>query len=583
MNNCTDKMSFRELIQLIESHTHFQAKHTTSGYSLRCPAHDDKNPSLSISEANDGTILLKCFRGCSFNEICTTLNINPSNLFPPKSHPPIPHPSNIEQQANGKKNYPYHDEQGNLLYMKLRIPDKDGKRFEWQRLDNQGNIIRNIQGCRKVLYQLPVLLKGIQENKIVFLVEGEKDANTLLKLNQIATTAPTPQWLDEYTNTLKDADVIILYDYDKTGYEKRDKQIKALYNKTKRLRVVDLPGLQYTESHGKDITDWLEMGNAIEQLLTLIENTPDYTPSLSSGGLVVVNFEELVNLEIPKPEVLLSPFLWSQGLALLYAKRGVGKTHIALGIACAVAKGGTFLKWTAQEPKKVLYIDGEMSAYSMQNRLRKIGTTDDELKTLAHNLLFITPDLQKLAMPNLSTQEGRETLVQIIADRDLIIVDNLSSLFRSGAENEAESWMPIQEWALSLRRQGKSVLFIHHAGKNGVQRGTSKREDILDVIINLRHPNDYKAREGAFFEVHFEKTRHFSGNDADSFQAQLIINAYGQAEWIISDINADPEIVQIAEMRKEGKTFVEITHKTGLSKSQVETRLSKAKDLGMLA
>ena len=297
---------------------------------------------------------------------------------------------------------------------------------------------------------------------------------------------------------------------------------------------------------------------------------------------MVVNFEELVNLQIPKPKILLSPFLWSQGLALLYAKRGVGKTHMALGIACAVAQGGTFLKWSAQQPKKVLYIDGEMSAYSMQNRLRKLCATEDELKTLAQNLLFITPDLQKSAMPNLSTPEGRDTLIQIIADRDLIIVDNLSSLFRSGSENEAESWMPIQEWALDLRRQGKSILFVHHAGKSGMQRGTSKREDILDVVISLRHSSNYKARDGALFEVHFEKTRHFSGDDADSFQAQLILNAHGQAEWSISNIDADPEVAQVAEMRNEGKTFFEIIQKTGLTKSQIETRINKARKINRL-
>ena len=185
-------------------------------------------------------------------------------------------------------------------------------------------------------------------------------------------------------------------------------------------------------------------------------------------------------------------------------------------------------------------------------------------------------------MPNLSTSNGREGLSQIIMDRDLIIVDNLSSLFRSGSENEAESWMPVQEWALELRRQRKSILFVHHAGKSGMQRGTSKREDILDVVISLRHPPSYNAREGALFEVHFEKTRHFSGDDAASFKTQLVLNAYGQTEWAISEIDADPEVAQIADMRKEGKTIEKITEETGLTKSQVETRMNKAKGLELL-
>ena len=103
MNNFTKKISFREFIQLVESHTNFHAKRTASGYSLRCPAHDDKNPSLSACEGDDGTILLKCFRECSFNEICKALNIDPSSLFPIKPNSHAPCPSNIKTQPSEKK------------------------------------------------------------------------------------------------------------------------------------------------------------------------------------------------------------------------------------------------------------------------------------------------------------------------------------------------------------------------------------------------------------------------------------------------------------------------------------------------
>jgi hypothetical protein len=61
----------------------------------------------------------------------------------------------------------------------------------------------------------------------------------------------------------------------------------------------------------------------------------------------------------------------------------------------------------------------------------------------------------------------------------------------TGRENEAESWLPVQQWALSLRRRGISVLLDHHAGRNGEQRETSKREDVLDTMLTLRHPADY--------------------------------------------------------------------------------------------
>ena len=65
----------------------------------------------------------------------------------------------------------------------------------------------------------------------------------------------------------------------------------------------------------------------------------------------------------------------------------------------------------------------------------------------------------------------------------------------------------MQNWLLQLRRQGVAVLLIHHAGTNGRQRGTSRREDALDTVIALRRPDDYSPEQGARFEVHFEKLR----------------------------------------------------------------------------
>src|SRR5262249_29732034 len=118
-----------------------------------------------------------------------------------------------------------------------------------------------------------------------------------------------------------------------------------------------------------------------------------------------------------------------------------------------------------------------------------------------------------------------------IADAYLIIVDNLSTLCRGLRENEADSWGPVQEWALRLRAAGKSVLFIHHAGKGGAQRGTSRKEDVLDTVISLRRPLDYDASQGARFEVHFTKSRGFFGDEASPFEAWLI-----EGRWRIGEI-----------------------------------------------
>jgi len=428
-------------------------------------------------------------------------------------------------------------------------------------------------------------LTGVKEDKTIYLVEGEKDVDNLIVRGLIATTTSTSlQWEEEFTDLFQNADVVVLYDNDRTGLRRRDLLCKKLHEKVKSLKVVDLPGLEYKDEHGEDISDWLQRGNTVQDLVRIVNKTAVYClgNNANKSKIRVVSVEEFISIKIPKREMLLSPCLPTQGLALLYAKRGVGKTHIALGISYAVASGGSFLRWNAPVCKKVLYIDGEMPAVLMQERLNKIFSAEINNKPPAGFLNFITPDLQDEHMPDLSSQKGRDVIDEFVADNDLIVVDNISTLFRCGTENEAESWAPVQSWALELRRRGKSVLFVHHAGKSGNQRGTSKKEDILDTVIKLEHPSDYKHNQGAKFEVHFEKARSFYGEDAMPFQAQLSEDSEGILKWDISDVQIDSEIINVAKMKNEGKTISEISKETGLTKSQVETRNKKAKKIGLL-
>jgi 5S rRNA maturation endonuclease (ribonuclease M5) len=479
--------------------------------------------------------------------------------------------------------YSYENEQGDVLFKKIRVENEDGsKSFYFEREEN-GQIVRNMNGCRHVLYKLPQLLEAIAREEPIFLVEGEKDAETIIKWGWAATTAPiTRKWEESFTQILKGAQVALFYDNDKAGVNRRDMITSQLYNNTKRFRIIDLPGIEYSESHGKDVTDWLEIpGNDIKKLEQIIYNTPDHRPPQKDqpeqlkGPLRVITLNELIALELPERAMLLHPFLPSQGLVMLAAKRGVGKTHAALGIAYAVASGGTFLNWYASTAKKVLYIDGEMPAVQMQERLRIIADMSDT-RPEEQFLQLITPDLQERPIPDLSTKQGRDIFEEYIKDRDLIVIDNLSCLFRSGNENDAECWQEAQEWALDLRRRGKSILFIHHTGKSGTQRGTSKKEDILDAVVLLKHPDDYKASEGARFEVHFDKARHFSGEAAKSFVAHLR-QENDNYVWHISNGDEEELLKEIVHMRATGLTIQAIVEKTGRSKSQIETLIKKAK------
>lgn len=219
-----------------------------------CPAHDDHNPSLSISVA-DGKILLKCFAGCSVERICARLGIEVADLF-------------LDRKTLEKPEaiYEYYDEQGNLLYQVLRFP---GKRFIQRRPTKEGWEY-NLRGIKRVLYRLPEVLAAER----VFLVEGEKDADRLAREGLVATTAPggAGKWSPDYTDALAGKDVVILPDNDPPGKEHAQRIARALYGRARSLRIVELPGIP----EKGDISDWLAAGHSVEELLELVRRTPEY-------------------------------------------------------------------------------------------------------------------------------------------------------------------------------------------------------------------------------------------------------------------------------------------------------------------
>ena len=119
---------------------------------------------------------------------------------------------------------------------------------------------------------------------------------------------------------------------------------------------------------------------------------------------------------------------------------------------------------------------------------------------------------------------------------DLLIVDNIST-----RDNDAGSWTSMQEWILRLRRRGIAVMLVHHSGKSGEQRGTSRREDVLDTVIGLRRPEDYQPQQGARFEVHVEKSRAHFGDAGRPFEASLVAMPDGRGlTWLACDVKPTP-------------------------------------------
>jgi 5S rRNA maturation endonuclease (ribonuclease M5) len=164
--------------------------------------------------------------------------------------------------------YDYTNGTGELVYQACRYDPKD---FRQRRPDGKGRWIWNVRGVQRVLYRLPEIIKA----STVCVTEGEKDADNLAALGFMATTnvGGAGKWRDEYSETLRNRDVIILGDADETGRAHVAQVVRSLRGKACSIKVVTLPD----ECH--DISDYIESlpkGAAAKAIDELIQAAPDY-------------------------------------------------------------------------------------------------------------------------------------------------------------------------------------------------------------------------------------------------------------------------------------------------------------------
>jgi putative DNA primase/helicase len=304
-----------------------------------------------------------------------------------------------------------------------------------------------------------------------------------------------------------------------------------------------------------------------------ISTTPSFTP---------VALKDFLALDIPQRASLLHPVLPQRGLAMLYSPRGIGKSWLGLSIAVAVSTGLDLLRWSSPELRRVLYVDGEMPLADLQQRLAMIAA-GFQIETPNENFRLLAADQIERGI-NLSNPEDQHALESHFDGVDLVILDNLSTLTTS-SEGASDAWLPIQNWLLKLRRRGVSVLLIHHAGLNGRQRGTSRREDALDTVIALRHPRDYRPAQGCRFEVHIEKARMLSGEGAAPFEASIETFADRAGKAAIRRMACDlkpPILDQAAKLYRQGLTVRQVEAALGISHGKAGRLRKRAEAGGLL-
>ena len=258
------------------------ARKAGSGWSARCPSHDDRRASLSIAKAPTGTVLLKCHAGCDTAAILAAVGLKLADLFPPKAGVT---PTSNGKPATGGRTFPtakdavaelerrhgkrgalwtYHDAQGETVGVVVRWDKPDGKDIRPVARHGDGWRIGAMPDPRP-MYGLPVLLASPR----VVVCEGEKAADAARSLGFTATTSAGGSDAASKTDwwPLAGKEVWIMPDNDAPGhkYAENVAGILAKLTPATMVRVVELPHLP----DGGDIVDWIEAHDDAAELATM--------------------------------------------------------------------------------------------------------------------------------------------------------------------------------------------------------------------------------------------------------------------------------------------------------------------------
>jgi len=273
--------------------------------------------------------------------------------------------------------------------------------------------------------------------------------------------------------------------------------------------------------------------------------------------------------------------LKADSISLVSGWRGVGKTFFGLGIADAVSKGQSFGPWECIQAVPVLYLDGEMSQSDIKQRIKELRIDSPNLYVYSDH----HANLQGLPRAHLANEPWRIKMKSILIARHvkLWIVDNIASLASGLDENSKKDWDPINSWLLDLRFSGIATILLHHVNKEGGQRGTSAREDNLDISIMLKTPGDYVPEDGCRFIVHFSKAR---VNTKDlpliaDMEFNLTQDESGKATWTYSNVKRETKR-EILRLLDEGLSQADIKNILNIDKGYVSRVRKQAIKEGLL-
>jgi 5S rRNA maturation endonuclease (ribonuclease M5) len=454
-----------------------------------CPTHDDAQRSLSVRVGADAKVVMYCHAGCSVPAIVAALGLSMTDLFSGPSMPPrsaslsmtASAPSVKAQGVTTRpkltKTYDYHDADGTLLYQVCRF---EPKTFRQRRPDGSGNWVWGMGDVVPVPYRLPQLIDAANQERRVFIVEGEKDADALAELGYPATTSPmgAGKWRESYSDHLAGCDVVILPDNDEPGRAHAEQIAASLTSRKAFVKVVALPNLP----EKGDVSDWLATGDW-DALEDLIGKTPRWTADGMNSRRTRWRLDELwENDSIMRPPPPIVPRLaWAGRSTLLAAREKSGKSTLTGYIAAQVTRGGTFLGDPCASGD-VLIVGLEEFLGDAARRFRHFGAD----ATRVHLVDSF------LGEPRTRPQELLGHIDAV--DPVLVILDSLAAYSAGQVQddnNATQMSSVVQPLTDMAHTRGVALMIVHHARKaDGRSRGSTAITAGTDVVCEFFCPDE---------------------------------------------------------------------------------------------
>jgi hypothetical protein len=422
----------------------------------------------------------------------------PSPTEPPdEAGPPDDAPQGKMKPVKG---YRYTDRDGNPLYEVIRyqweLPDgsfvidpKTGnpKKTFRQRRKVGSDYVYNLDGIGHTIYRHPEVEIAVAEGRVVYLVEGEKDVETLESWGLVASTnsGGAQHWSPAHAELFRDADVVILLDNDDAGRSGGLKRAQSLRGIAKRVRVLDFAQHIPDFPAKLDVTDWKDrFGGTSDQLEKIIAGLPDWrsAPPISKFGAVGLDQLHLPHL---KHEYLIDGFLDRHCVAMMPGASGSGKTFLVLEMAMCVALGRDF--WGMKtKPGLVLYQAGEgkegvtkrLDGWMLDRGVDPSAEVPFKMLTRKINLFVDDKDTDDLI------EEGKAWSEYYGLPVRMLIIDTLNKAMTGANENAGQDMSKIIARAERISDAlDCAVPILLHKGKSGEIRGhTSQTGDVANVI-----------------------------------------------------------------------------------------------------